>query len=386
MAETGISTFTTSIFTILILWIAISETNSALITGATSALLVAPLVFNIVVGAFIDKTSRKKVYAIMGPLLKALAATVLLLVIYNHSLIYDTVLLFLSALTFGFSIDILVPIRAIWSQKFLRKPVYLKGMSVANLVSRGSRLSGFLVAAFIITMNLRISVSSVILLYIISTVPILFISSVKDSIPGKGRLRDIMKDGLSYMGRTSLVAEIIVISSVSALFWGMADSVSTVMINRVFNLTSTYLSYTFFAVSLGGIAGSSLTSKLEAVKSVGKKLSWLYGLAGLSLIFIALYPSILVLFTVFFFVGLVSGIASPIISAVLFGNVQRDKMGRIQGAMDTFGTSFNSVSGILAGLAMTLIFPGDVFYIMGAGLLALSILISRFESLSKTDI
>jgi MFS family permease len=239
MAETGISTFTTSIFTILILWIAISETNSALITGATSALLVAPLVFNIVVGAFIDKTSRKKVYAIMGPLLKALAATVLLLVIYNHSLIYDTVLLFLSALTFGISIDILVPIRAIWSQKFLRKPVYLKGMSVANLVSRGSRLSGFLVAAFIITMNLRISVSSVILLYIISTVPILFISSVKDSIPGKGRLRDIMKDGLSYMGRTSLVAEIIVISSVSALFWGMADSVSTVMINRVFNLTPT---------------------------------------------------------------------------------------------------------------------------------------------------
>lgn len=386
MAETGISTFTTSIFTILILWIAISETKSALITGATSALLVAPLVLNIVVGAVIDKTSKKKAYAIMGPLLKALAATILLLVSYNYSLIYDTILLFLSALTFGFSIDILVPIRAIWSQKFLKKPVYLKGMSVANLVSRTSRLGGFLVAAFVITMNLRITISTVTLLYIISTLPILFISSVKESTLGKGRLRDIMTDGLSYMRNTNLVAEIVLISSISALFWGMSDSVSTVMINRVFNLTSTYLSYTFFAVSLGGIAGSSLTSKLKAVKSVGKKLPWLYGSAGFSLIFIALYPSIFTLLTVFFLVGLISGMSSPIISAVLFGNVPRDKMGRIQGAMDTFGTSFNSVSGILAGLVMTMIFPGDVFYIMAAGLIALSLLISRFKSLSKIDI
>ncbi|MHB8360427.1 MAG: MFS transporter [Thermoplasmataceae archaeon] len=386
MAETGISTFATSIFTILILWIAISETKSSLITGVTSAFLVAPLVLNIVVGAIIDKSSRKKVYAIIGPLLKALAATLLLLTIYNYSLIYDTVLLLLSALTFGISIDILVPIRAIWSQKFLRKPVYLKGMSVANIVSRGSRLSGFLVAALAITINLRITVSTVILLYIISTVPILFISSVNDSLLGKGRLRDVMKDGLSYIGRTNLVAEIVIISSISALFWGMADTVSTVMINRVFNLTSAYLSFTFFAISLGGIAGSSLTSKLETVKRVGRKLPWLYGSAGLSLMLIAIYPSILVLLIVFFFVGIVTGIASPIISAVLFGNVPRDKIGRIQGAMDTFGTSFNSVSGILAGLSMTLIFPGNVFYIMGAGLIALSIIISQFKSLSKTDI
>ncbi|EQB72885.1 MAG: hypothetical protein AMDU1_APLC00001G0065 [Thermoplasmatales archaeon A-plasma] len=43
MAETGISTFATSLFTVLILWISITETKSALITGVTSAMLVARL-------------------------------------------------------------------------------------------------------------------------------------------------------------------------------------------------------------------------------------------------------------------------------------------------------------------------------------------------------
>ena len=113
MAETGISTFTTSLFTVLILWISISETKSALITGVTSAILVAPLILSILVGAIIDKARNKKVFAIFGPLLKALAAVFLLIVIQNNSLISDSVFLFISALTFGFSVDILVPIRAI---------------------------------------------------------------------------------------------------------------------------------------------------------------------------------------------------------------------------------------------------------------------------------
>lgn len=155
MAETGISTFATSLFTVLILWISITETKSALITGVTSAMLVAPLILSIVVGAFIDKARNKKIFAIFGPVLKALATGILLIVIQNNSLISDSIFLFISALAFGFSIDLLVPVRAIWSQKFLRKPIYLKGMSVANLVSRTSRLTGFLVSAVLFTMDFK---------------------------------------------------------------------------------------------------------------------------------------------------------------------------------------------------------------------------------------
>ena len=386
MAETGISTFTTSLFTVLILWISISETKSALITGVTSAMLVAPLILSIVVGAFIDRAHNKKVFAILGPVLKALATGILLIVIQSNSLILDSIFLFISALAFGFSIDLLVPIRAIWSQMFLRKPIYLKGMSVANLVSRTSRLLGFLVAAVLFTINLRTGILIILIFYLISLLPILFIDSPKDTTIGKGTLREVMKDGIQYISKTRVVAEIVFISSFSALFWGMSDSASSVMINRVFDLSSSYLSYTFFAISLGGITGSTLTSKIKSVKNVGKKLPLLYGLGSLSVLLIAIFPTVYVLLSVFFVIGFLSGITSPLISAVLFGNVPREKMGRIQGAMDTFGTSFNSVSGILAGVIMTIMFPGDVFYLMAVGLAILSVIVSRFKVLSKLNV
>ena len=386
MAETGISTFATSLFTVLILWISITETKSALITGVTSAMLVAPLILSIVVGAFIDKARNKKIFAIFGPVLKALATGILLIVIQNNSLILDSIFLFISALAFGFSIDLLVPVRAIWSQKFLRKPIYLKGMSVANLVSRTSRLTGFLVSAVLFTMDLRTGIIIILTLYFVSLLPILFIDTSKDTTIGRETLREVMKDGIRYMGKTKLVAEVVFISSFSELFWGMSDSASSVMINRVFDLSSAYLGYTFFAISLGGIIGSTLTSKLKSVKNVGKKLPLLYGLGGLSVLLIAIFPTIYVLLSVFFIVGFLSGITSPLISAVLFGNAPREKMGRIQGAMDTFGTSFNSVSGILAGVIMTVMFPGNVFYIMAVGLVVLSVIVSRFKTLSKINV
>ena len=386
MTETGLSTFATSIFTILILWIAISETKSALVTGITSAMLVAPLILSILFGAIVDRAASKKVIAIIGPFLKALAALILLMVIMNYSLLSDTIFLSISALAFGFSLDILVPIRAIWSQKFLRKPVYLKGMSVANLVYRTSRLSGFLVAALLLSLSLRTSILAVVSLYLASLLPILFIDDVKDVTIGRGTLRKVMLDGLQYIGRTRIVAEIVFISSFSALFLGMLDTASTVMIERVFGLSSAYLSYAFFAVSSGAIIGSTITSKLKTVRSVGRKLPIMYGTGGLSLLFIALIPTIYTLLAVYFIVGILSGISSPLISAVLFGTAPRDKMGRIQGAMDTLGTSFNSVSGLLAGTIMTFEFSGNVFYTMALGLVILSVIVFRFKSLSKMDI
>ncbi len=386
MAETSISAFATSLFTVLILWVSISETKSALVTGITIAMLIAPLILSILTGAIIDKFRNKKVFAIFGQFLKVLAASTLLIVIQNHSLFLDSVFLFISALAFGFSLDILVPVRAIWSQQFLRKPIYLKGMSVANLVSRTSRLTGFIAAALLLSNGLKTSTLTITILYLSSLLPILFIDSSKDVTVGKGTLREVMRDGLRYISNTRIVAEIVFISSISALFWGMSDSASTVMIDRVFGLSSAYLSYAFFAISLGGIFGSALTSKLKTVKSVGRKLPILYGVGGLSVLFIAIFPYLYTLLSVFFVVGFLSGITSPLISAVLFGAAPRDKMGRIQGAMDTFGTSFNSISGVLAGVIMTFWFPGTVFYVMAAGLVILSMIVSRFKSLSKIDV
>ncbi len=386
MLETGTSTFATSIFTVLILWFAISVTKSPLITGFTSALMTAPLLFGVLAGAAVDQTRHKNAIAVMAAAIKTVSPATLLLIILFNNATGNIASLFLSAFTFGISITFLVPVRAVWQQNFLGKPVYLKGMSVAHLVSRTTRLSGYIAAAFIVPYSLEFSIFLVMALYIISLVSILLIPPVNVIRAATKKFSAVVKDGFTYIKNSRIITEIVIISAISNLFFGMSDSASTVLIGNVFHLSSSFLGYTFFAISGGGILGSVITAKAKQVNGVGGKLLILYVLNGTVVSLVALYPGIYMLISVFFVAGLLLGISSPIQTAALFGNVDRAKMGVVQGTMDTFGTSFSSVSGILAGTIMIITFPANVFFIMSGGFIALSITISMFKALRQVKV
>lgn len=382
LVEISISTFTTAIFTVLILWTAIQYTGSPLITGITSAMMTAPLVFNIVVGGIVDNTNRKKGAAIFAQLLKAGGALLLLPVLYSNSGTVQMLFLFSSALIYGITVDILVSTRAIWGQQFIRKRVYIRGMSIFMITSRISRLSGLLISALLITFDIRLAIVSIFVLYVIATAPILLMGELQQIEKTGKKLRQVLFDGFSYIAGTRLIASLVLASAVSSAFLGMTDSVSTVMVDNVFRLNAAYLSYILIALTLGGITGSTASSKLKKVANVGQKLGMLFGTAGASTLLIGFFPTIYTVLVVFFVIGAMTGISSPLITSVFFGNVPKDKMGRVQGAMDTFGTSFNSLSGVLAGVLMTIVFPADVFFLMGSGLIVLAIFTFRSNNLS----
>ena len=386
MLETGTSTFATSIFTVLILWFAISVTKSPLITGFTSALMTAPLLFGVLAGAAVDQTRHKNAIAVMAAAIKIVSPATLLLIILFNNATENISSLFVSAFIFGISITFLVPVRAVWQQNFLRKPVYLKGMSVAHLVSRTTRLSGYIAAAFIVPYSLEFSIFFVMVFYIVSLGSILLISPVNGIRAATRKFSAVVKDGFIYIKNSRIITEIVIISAISNLFVGMSDSASTVLIGNVFHLSPSFLGYTFFAISGGGILGSVITAKANQVNGVGGKLLILYILNGTIVSLVALYPGIYMLVSVFFVAGLLLGISSPIQTAVLLGNVDRAKMGVVQGTMDTFGTSFSSVSGILAGTIMIITFPANVFFIMSGGFIALSITISMFKALRQVKV
>lgn len=380
--EISLSTFTTAIFTVLILWMAISYTGSPLITGITSAMMTAPLVFNIVVGGIIDNTDRKKGAAIFAQSMKAVGVVLLLPVLYSNSLMTQTLFLFSSALIYGFTVDILVSTRAIWGQQFIRKRVYLKGMSIFMIASRVSRLSGLLVAAALVAFNIRLAITVIALLYIISIIPVFLMGKLESVEKSGKKLRQIMSEGISYITKTKIVASLVLATAVSSAFLGMTDSVSSVMVSKVFGLNAAYLSYILISLTLGGIVGSSFSSRMKGVKNVGQKLALIFGGTGAITLVIGGVPTIYTILVVFIVIGALTGISSPLTTSVLFGNVPKDKMGRVQGAMDTLGTSFNSLSGVVAGVFMTIVFPGDVFFLMGAGLIVLAVVVSRSKSLS----
>ena len=71
MVEMAPSAFSSSIFTVLILWVAITSTNSPLLTGITAGLMTTPLVLGVVIGSIVDRARSKKSVALFATVLKA---------------------------------------------------------------------------------------------------------------------------------------------------------------------------------------------------------------------------------------------------------------------------------------------------------------------------
>lgn len=384
LLQTGISTFSTSIFDVLILWMAIALTNSPLITGIASSLLVVPLVFNFIVGAAIDNVENKRNLAVLASLLRTVAGLMLLFLLILPVMHLKEFALFLSAIVFGFTMDIFAPVRLVWTHKYLKKMVYLKGMSAINIVSRSARVTGYLCAGILIFFSLYLSILTVSILYFVSLIPILFLTEAKDRIAEKKDLSKSIMEGIGYIKESRVILQVIIVFVVAAFFMGMTDSTFTVLIKSVLNLQPYFLSFIFLSTSIGGIIGSAAAFRIKG--NVGYKLTGLYSLSALLFFAVGAVSTIYVIMVMMLFVGILSGISSPILITLILRKAPRDKIGRIQGAMDTFGFSFNSFSGIFAGLVMSLVLPRYVFFIIAGGLFVLALIILRFKDLSETRV
>ena len=322
--------------------------------------MTAPLMLGVVVGYIVDRARSKKSVALFATVLKAATPPPFLpIILYGLSSVSITLML-LAALLYGLSIDLLVPVRAIWGQSFLRRKKYPKGWSVANIVSRTSRLSGYLFSGMLIAYGLADASYIVSILFLVSLVPIIFIEVVEIEGRSDG-LKNGILEGFRYLRKSGLIMGIVVITAISGLFLGMTDSASTVIVGQVLHLDPSFLSYTFFSISAGGISGSVFSSTLKSVDRVGMKLAFMFLLYAAAFYVVGIQLGIYVLIAALFFAGFLSGLRSPIITSMLLGNTERSKMETVQGAMDTIGTSFNSISAIVAGLFMSLTFPGNVF-------------------------
>jgi MFS family permease len=386
LTELGISALGSSVFTVAILWVTVSSTKSALITGIVSAFLVIPLLFNFLIGSFIDGTEKKNRYATLSFLLRGISSLILIPAELPHSSFLSVGLLIFSAIIYGFTMDFLVSVRAIWIQNFVKKTQYMKGNSIYNIVSGAAGLIGYFLSAVLMVISIEGAVVFMAIMFFASGIIVLFVDNPKLIVQKGKNFVERTKGGFTYVMKSDILKEVIIISMISALFAGMTDTASSVMINLVFHLTASYLSYAFVCITVGGLVSQFVTSKINTIKMVGSRLTLVYLFGGLTFSLISFFPNVYTLLTVYFVSGFLLGFASPIVSTVFFGNTERAQMGRAQGLMDTMGTSFESVSGIIAGALMTVIMPKYIFFIMASGLIALSILTSAFKRIRLENI
>ena len=379
LTELGISALGSSVFTVAILWVTVSSTRSAFMTGVVSAFLVIPLLFNFLVGSLVDGSEKKNMYATVSFLLRGISSLMLIPVELLHNSFLSIGLLIFSAIIYGFTMDFLVSIRAIWIQNFVKKVQYLKGNSIYGIVSRATRLVGYFLSAVLLVISIEGTVVFMAIMFFASGIVVLFVDKPNVSVQKGVNFVKRTKEGFAYVMKSDILKEIIVISMISALFAGMTDTASSVMINLQFHLTSSYLSFAFVSVTAGGLLSQFVASRIDNIRMVGSKLTLLYLLGGLSFSIIGYFPNVYTLLTVYFVSGFLLGFASPIISTVFLGNTDKIQMGRTQGLMDTMGTSFNSVSGVLAGVIMSITAPRYIFFVMASGLIVLSILTYLFK-------
>ena len=379
LTELGISALGSSVFTVAILWVTVSSTRSAFITGVVSASLVIPLLFNFLVGSLVDGSEKKNMYATVSFLLRGVSSLMLIPVELLHDSFLSIGLLIFSAIIYGFTMDFLVSIRAIWIQNFVKKVQYLKGNSIYGIVSRATRLVGYFLSAVLLVISIEGTVVFMAIMFFASGIVVLFVDEPNVSVQKGVNFVKRTKEGFAYVMKSDILKEIIVISMISALFAGMTDTASSVMINLQFHLTSSYLSFAFVSVTVGGLLSQFVASRIDNIRMVGSKLTLLYLLGGLSFSIVGYFPNVYTLLTVYFVSGFMLGFASPIVSTVFLGNTDKIQMGRTQGLMDTMGTSFNSVSGVMAGAIMSITAPRYIFFVMASGLIVLSILTSLFK-------
>lgn len=379
LTELGISALGSSVFTVAILWVTVSSTRSAFMTGVVSAFLVIPLLFNFLVGSLVDGSEKKNMYATVSFLLRGISSLMLIPVELLHNSFLSIGLLIFSAIIYGFTMDFLVSIRAIWIQNFVKKVQYLKGNSIYGIVSRATRLVGYFLSAVLLVISIEGTVVFMAIMFFASGIVVLFVDKPNVSVQKGVNFVKRTKEGFAYVMKSDILKEIIVISMISALFAGMTDTASSVMINLQFHLTSSYLSFAFVSVTAGGLLSQFVASRIDNIRMVGSKLTLLYLLGGLSFSIVGYFPNVYILLTVYFVSGFLLGFASPIISTVFLGNTDKIQMGRTQGLMDTMGTSFNSVSGVMAGAIMSITAPRYIFFVMASGLIVLSILTYLFK-------
>ena len=379
LTELGISALGSSVFTVAILWVTVSSTRSAFMTGVVSAFLVIPLLFNFLVGSLVDGSEKKNMYATVSFLLRGISSLMLIPVELLHNSFLSIGLLIFSAIIYGFTMDFLVSIRAIWIQNFVKKVQYLKGNSIYGIVSRATRLVGYSLSAVLLVISIEGTVVFMAIMFFASGIVVLFVDKPNVSVQKGVNFVKRTKEGFAYVMKSDILKEIIVISMISALFAGMTDTASSVMINLQFHLTSSYLSFAFVSVTAGGLLSQFVASRIDNIRMVGSKLTLLYLLGGLSFSIVGYFPNVYILLTVYFVSGFLLGFASPIISTVFLGNTDKIQMGRTQGLMDTMGTSFNSVSGVMAGAIMSITAPRYIFFVMASGLIVLSILTYLFK-------
>jgi MFS family permease len=360
------SRMATTAFSISILWITLDLTNSALIAGLADGLFTLPLIFSFYFGALIDRTGKKKNFAIISTLVRASAIMLILMAILVHGYFLIIALIYSCVVVTGMMSDILNSIRSVWTKIFLEEDQYQKGSSLSTGFYSVAEGIGYALSGILLFFGYSDTVFLLAAMFIVSVIPIVFIkekAGAGKTINGTNIGADIL-EGVRFIRRSRSLTQLIIIMIFANFVIAMVGIGFTFMIEKVLILPAFFLSAIFIALSagigLGSIPGGYIRGTLGLV------VAPLLSIIGVVFISLTGTRNVFILMGLVFIIGLAIGIINPVVETVFIRKVPMEMMARIQGAVNTFALSATFLSGTIAGTIIQFTSISSLFVIIGS--------------------
>ncbi len=375
----GFGRYGFSSFDLVIIWVVLFLTHSPFLSGLADGMLSFPLFLSFFVGAYIDRTSKKKQLAILSGFARALSMLMIFVGIILRNEFLIILFIFLSAFLIGFTSDVLNSIRASWTKEFLDQRLYKAGTSAQSSVYSAAEGAGYISAGILISFGLAGSFLALFLVFSISIIPLIMITNLKKVDIEDEEILLKVKEGIKFIKSNAALSQIMLITFIGNFVLGMGGVIFAVLVQMQFHMSSFYFSLIFGFLLLGIVFGSTLARSISG--RLGTIFLFTFLVIGFSLVSIYFINIIMLILVPAFIIGITTGILNVAAGSALLKIIPQDLMARVEGAFSTFSVGVVAFSGMIGGTIVQLVGYSYSFILLGAVIVIISPLSVIFKSL-----
>ncbi len=382
LLNTSLSRFGTSSFNLIILWIILAITHSALLSGLGDGMISLPLFFSFLVGAFIERSKRRKSIAIVASAGRALSFSLVFVGFYIGNPIVITLFIYVVAFFLGLTSDILNSVRSAWIKQFLTEDLYKKGISMSQALASIAEGAGFIAAGLLILLGFERSFIALIFVFALAVIPFVLVRPVENGV--QQSITSSVREGISFIKGNKKVYQVLIIAFIANLIFGMAGILFTAFVQLHLKLSSSYLSMIFFSFIIGTVIGSIAGSKVKG--RLGIIGGSTFGIVGISLLSVSFLNSVFLTLIPGVVIGVLIGILNVGLDTTFVKIIPQELMARIQGAFTTFSLAATFFSGTLGGIVIDITSSTEAFLVMGIAIICILPLFAIFREFSTMKV
>ena len=366
-----------AVYALGILWLALSVSGSAFITGIVLAVEFGVYALSFLVGPLVDRARDLRTILLIGyPVQGVFAAALGVLAIYDRLTVPLLLVLIVGlSVTWDFTWTALnaVPPRIVTTDR-----LFLAN-GLAGAASGGNQIAGYAGGAALLL--LVGSPGSAMLLYAaLNVAAAVCILPLRAPSPPRAPARfvDEMRDGWRYLLRTRdpPVISLVAFSGLEAFFSAAAPLLIAILTYRSFADPSRAYALLFSAFAIGGIAGSFTLGELSPRRRIATTLIFASAAEGILLLLaIEASPSLLWSFPAWIAVGFVDVAFYEVVLVFLQATTPAPLLGRTVANAYLFRGGSRALGALALGALLVFVAPGVVGLLLAAVFLAVAFVV-----------